>query len=174
MLAQKLAINSVIVVAGLLSIGNAFAEEKTGSSAVGKFLITPKCACLPPKISLPLNIASTNAGAGSGSIKWPKKSDAQDECNKKLADVQSEKRKEVNKDVLDEIRKACIEYTTVDPECGDKAKTCKAVDTSGYSLDEIKVDGITCNVVSAENKQFYYTIAGQAKYSGTVDVLCDR
>ena len=174
MLAQKLAINSVIVIAGLLSIGNAFAEERSGSSAVGKFLITPQCACLPPMVSLPLKLASTKADADSGTTTWPKKSAAQDECNKALPDVQSKKRDEVNGRVLDEVSKACINYTkVVDPDCGDKAKTCKAVDTSGYSLDEIKVDGITCIVARAENKQFYWTIAGQAKYSGTVDVLCN-
>ena len=85
--------------------------------------------------------------------------------------MQSNKRAEVNDLVLEEVKKACTKYPKVDPDCGDQAKTCKAVDTSGYSLDEIKVDGIMCNV-SAVNKQFLYTISGHAGYNGTVDVLC--
>ena len=138
MLQRSIVLNFFLCTISAFLIESAFAQPKeppkepvggpkSEGSIVGKFLIVPKCACLPPQVSVSPNAQSTAATEDSGTTSYATAQEAQTACDKVLATVRIAKRDEVNDAVLAEVRKACTKYKKVDPECGDKAKACRAV-----------------------------------------------
>lgn len=179
MLAIRPVMNVAALGVGLLFADVAGAQQtpgiepavKTGQSIAGKYLVTPKCACLPPEVRLSLALLSSRIGLISDK-NFNTAHDAQVACDLELADLRSGAREEVNNAVLAKVRKACTNFPKVDADCGDRKATCKAVDTSGYSIDQIDVDKIACTILPNEGK-FTFEIRGIATYRGTFDVLCD-